>query len=1273
VVSLASVFVEVRPDTSHFSTELKSTLAKTREAVEVAATLDTKKLKPELDALKAELKSVTVTKAKITADAAQASARIRELKVQLEGLNEEVRINGGPTPELTAKIRAVKAEMASIKDQRAKISVDSAAASAHIKALSAQLAVFGSKEYTAKADVDTKGINFAFRGVSMLTTAIVSLAPIAVPVLATVTAGVGVLGSAFMSAGGAAGLYGIVAAGALAQAKKDLNKKAAASTDPAKAAALRKQAKDMLASLPVAERQLLNVLDDFEGKFRTFLRGVGPAVYGPMVKGINLVTSLFKPVTPLINAVGGAVEGLLDDLVRLSKGQGFRNMLAFFELTGPAAITHFGHIAGNIIKGIYFLFRGFAPFQGQFLSSFENMTARFARWSEGFGSSNQFRGFMRYAQKVLPDVRDLFIQLTQFVGRFIVALGPLGGMEIKILLAVLRGLNSLPPRVLQGIAIGITAVVVGLKAWELGSKAVAVAQGVGRAATWAFVGSMNAETGVRNRSAIAAVRQRVAIIATSVASKTAAAASKVWAGAQWLLNAALAANPLGLFIIGIAAVAAGLVIAYKKSTTFRNIVNAALNAVKDAAHNVIGWFTRSFVPFFTKTIPNAFQSTVSWVKRNWPVILAVLTGPIGLATLFISRHWDTITKAFKDGKNWVTGTFKRAWNDVQGVIMNPLNNARDAIGRLFGRGGPIRSAFSDAVNGIKNIWSNLSGAVRAPIRYIVNTVFNKGIVPFVNRIPFIPGTLHTIGGFDVGGYTGRGGKYEPAGIVHRNEHVIRSESTESVNKAAPGFLDHLNKHGAKALQGILPGFRFGGPVTASGRIFRPTAFGGYGGLQPEGGFNAVDIGVPQGTPVHAAASGRVTISKDLRGYEPRNTRQNGFYSYGRYIQIHHAHGNTIYAHLVRRLAGLGLAVRAGEIIGYSGHTGHTLGRTGDHVHFGANGSPGVYDYLRASTNYAGTGTAPGTTGGGGGGGGAGYGGPSAARARAALNPANWISRLTNMGPWGHALGGMIGGVVGRLRSTVVDRIKAAVRAAGDFLLTGGTGQFTANSSGVWKALRGAGWNQAAAAGIMGNMQYESGFSPTIIQGGGHGTPEQAGSRGYGLVQWTPASKIARMLNGRAPTVGNEVAALTGELRSGYGSLVSRMQGSKSPVNAAMAFLHEFERPANPNQPQRGVAATAWFNRFARENGAFDFGGVARGVGLMPKMTPLPERVLSPRQTDLHDRQTVALEKLAAGGGGRAVFKIYDVDRKLIGTFEGIADDRIAVASDFGDMETRAGL
>jgi phage-related tail protein len=55
--------------------------------------------------------------------------------------------------------------------------------------------------------------------------------------------------------------------------------------------------------------------------------------------------------------------------------------------------------------------------------------------------------------------------------------------------------------------------------------------------------------------------------------------SKAAAAAQWLLNAALTANPIGLVIAAIALLVAGLVIAYKRSETFRNIVNGALHAV----------------------------------------------------------------------------------------------------------------------------------------------------------------------------------------------------------------------------------------------------------------------------------------------------------------------------------------------------------------------------------------------------------------------------------------------------------------------------------------------------------------------------------------------------------------------------------------------------------------------------------------------------------------------------------------------------------------------
>lgn len=68
----------------------------------------------------------------------------------------------------------------------------------------------------------------------------------------------------------------------------------------------------------------------------------------------------------------------------------------------------------------------------------------------------------------------------------------------------------------------------------------------------------------------------------TVWTKVAAAASKIWAAAQWLLNAALTANPIGLVVVAIALLVAGIIIAYKHSATFRAIVQGAFNGVKVA-------------------------------------------------------------------------------------------------------------------------------------------------------------------------------------------------------------------------------------------------------------------------------------------------------------------------------------------------------------------------------------------------------------------------------------------------------------------------------------------------------------------------------------------------------------------------------------------------------------------------------------------------------------------------------------------------------------------
>ena len=105
-----------------------------------------------------------------------------------------------------------------------------------------------------------------------------------------------------------------------------------------------------------------------------------------------------------------------------------------------------------------------------------------------------------------------------------------------------------------------------------------------------------------------------------------------------------------------------------------------------------------------------------------------------------------------------------------------------------------------------------------------------------------------------------------------------------------------------------------GPVTSP--------FGMRWGRMHEG----IDIGVPYGTPIHAAASGRVIYSGWMDGY-------------GNLVAIDHGHGlSTAYGHQSRIAVSNGQTVSQGQVIGYVGCTGHCFG---PHLHFEVriNGTP----------------------------------------------------------------------------------------------------------------------------------------------------------------------------------------------------------------------------------------------------------------------------------------------------------------------------------------------
>lgn len=104
-----------------------------------------------------------------------------------------------------------------------------------------------------------------------------------------------------------------------------------------------------------------------------------------------------------------------------------------------------------------------------------------------------------------------------------------------------------------------------------------------------------------------------------------------------------------------------------------------------------------------------------------------------------------------------------------------------------------------------------------------------------------------------------------------------------------------------------------GPVVSG---FGPRTINGSYEFHP-----GIDIAVPEGTPIHAAAAGTVSLQQ--------SEAESG--GYGNYTCIDHGGGlSTCYAHQSSFAVSLGQSVSQGEIIGYTGCTGYCLG---PHLHF----------------------------------------------------------------------------------------------------------------------------------------------------------------------------------------------------------------------------------------------------------------------------------------------------------------------------------------------------
>jgi len=153
-------------------------------------------------------------------------------------------------------------------------------------------------------------------------------------------------------------------------------------------------------------------------------------------------------------------------------------------------------------------------------------------------------------------------------------------------------------------------------------------------------------------------------------------------------------------------------------------------------------------------------------------------------------------------------------------------------------------------------------------------------------------------------------------------------------------------------------------------------------------------------------------------------------------------------------------------------------------------------------------------------------------------------------------------------------------------------EMTINANYIMNYLLQRGWTKNAIAGMLGNMETESTINSGIWQNLDAGNT----ALGFGLVQWTPATKYiewATANNYNITDINGQLERLQYEMDNGiqwiatdeYPITFAQFKVStQTPEYLAQAFLKCYERPKDQNQPDRSTQARYWFNNLDGEGG-----------------------------------------------------------------------------------------
>lgn len=182
--------------------------------------------------------------------------------------------------------------------------------------------------------------------------------------------------------------------------------------------------------------------------------------------------------------------------------------------------------------------------------------------------------------------------------------------------------------------------------------------------------------------AIGSVIQAAIVSAAWVASAVATAAA-------WVIANAAILGVIGLIIL---AVAGAVLLIVKNWDTIVAAASAAWEWIKGAV-----------------------KGFIDWIVANWPLLLAIITGPIGLAVLFIVKNFDTIKQIAGNVMNAIGSFFANGFAGIRNIIGSVVDFIASIPGKVAGFFGGFGSLLYDKgrdlinglINGAKSLLSKI--------------------------------------------------------------------------------------------------------------------------------------------------------------------------------------------------------------------------------------------------------------------------------------------------------------------------------------------------------------------------------------------------------------------------------------------------------------------------------------------------------------------------------------------------------------------------------------